>query len=107
MRRFLTVVGLLLVLFAVAIYVVAFRPLRDAHPADYMAHGTLAIQGARIYTSPDAAPIEDGTIVVQDGKIVAVGTDVAVPAGAQIVPCDHCVVMAGFWNAHVHFTERK
>jgi imidazolonepropionase-like amidohydrolase len=107
MRRFLTVVGLLVVLFAGALYVVGFRPLRDGHPADYMARGTLAIQGAKIYTSPDAAPIENGTVVIQDGRISAVGADVAVPAGAQVVPCDHCVVMAGFWNAHVHFTERK
>ena len=22
-------------------------------------------------------------------------------------PCDHCIVTAGFWNAHVHFTEDK
>jgi len=107
MRRFLLVVGLLVMLFAGALYVVGFRPLRDGHPADYMARGTLAIPGAKIYTSPDAAPIENGTVVIQDGRISAVGADVAVPAGAQVVPCDHCVVMAGFWNAHVHFTERK
>ena len=86
---------------------VAFRPLRDPHPAAYLAHGTIAIQNAKIYTSPDAAPIERGTVVVTDGKIVAVGTDVPVPAGAQMIACDHCVVTAGFWNVHVHFTERK
>ena len=34
-------------------------------------------------------------------------TQVAVPADATIVPCDHCVVTAGFWNTHVHFTEPK
>jgi imidazolonepropionase-like amidohydrolase len=25
----------------------------------------------------------------------------------KIIPCDHCVVTAGFWNTHVHFTEPK
>jgi len=92
---------------AAAIYVVAFRPLRDPHPAAYLAHGTIAIQNAKIYISPDAAPIEHGTVVVTDGKIAAVGADAVVPAGARIIPCDHCVVAAGFWNVHVHFTERK
>lgn len=107
LRRLAVTLGISLILSAVAVYVVAFRPLRNPHPPDYMAKGTLAIQNAKIYTSPDNPPIEGGTIVIQDGRIVAVGTDVAVPAGAQIIPCDRCVVTAGFWNAHVHFTERK
>ena len=72
-----------------------------------MAKGTLAIENAKIYVSPDAPPIESGTIVIQDGRITAVGADIPIPSGAQIIPCDHCVVTAGFWNAHVHFTEAK
>jgi imidazolonepropionase-like amidohydrolase len=90
-----------------AIYLVAFRPIRNPHPSPYMAHGTLAIQNAKIYTSPDAPPIEGGAVLIQDGRIAAVGADIAVPSNAQIIPCDHCVVTAGFWNAHIHFTERK
>ncbi len=107
MRRFGIAVGSLLLLILAALYVVGFRPLRDPHPPDYMAKGTLAIQNAKIYTSPDTPPIESGTIVVQDGRITAVGADIPIPSGAQIIPCDHCVVTAGFWNAHVHFTEGK
>ncbi len=110
-RRFVPVLRylllILIVLVAGAIYAVVFRPLRDPHPAAYMAHGTLAIENAKIYTSPDAPPIERGTVVVRDGKIAAVGTDVTVPADALILPCDGCVVTAGFWNAHIHFTEPK
>ena len=107
MRRFGIAIGILMLLIVAALYVVGFRPLRDPHPPDYMAKGTLAIQNAKIYTSPDAPPIERGSIVIQDGRIVDVGADVVAPQGAQILPCDHCVVTAGFWNAHVHFTEDK
>ena len=106
-RRLTLVLGTLLLLFAVAVYVVAFRPLRDPHLPDYVSKGTLAIENAKIYVSPDAPPIERGTIVIQDGRIAAVGADIPVPSGARIIPCDHCVVTAGFWNAHVHFTEGK
>jgi imidazolonepropionase-like amidohydrolase len=106
-RRLAVVLGILLLLVVGALYIVGFWPLRDPHPAEYMAKGTLAIQNAKIYVSPDAPPIESGTIVIQDGKIVAVGAGIPLPSGAQIVPCDHCVVTAGFWNAHVHFTEGK
>jgi imidazolonepropionase-like amidohydrolase len=107
MRRFAIVAGMLLLLIAVALYIVGFWPLRNPHPPEYLAKGSLAIQKAKIYTSPDAPPIESGTIVVQDGRITAVGADISIPSGAQIIPCDQCVVTAGYWNAHVHFTESK
>ena len=46
--------------------------------------GTFAIRNARIVTvsGPD---IENGTLVIRDGKIEAVGTNVSVPAGAQTI----------------------
>ncbi len=88
-------------------YFLFFWPLRDPHPAVPAVHGTLAVREARIYISPDAPPIDRGTVVVRDGAIAAVGPDVPVPSDAQVLPCDHCVVTAGFWNAHIHFTEPK
>jgi imidazolonepropionase-like amidohydrolase len=46
--------------------------------------GTFAIRNARIVTvsGPD---IENGTVVIRDGKIEAVGTNVSVPPGAQTI----------------------
>ena len=44
----------------------------------------LAIRGARIVTVSGPV-IESGTVVVHRGRIVAVGADVAVPAGASVV----------------------
>ena len=43
-----------------------------------------------------AGTIERGTVVVRDGRIVAVGADVAVPAGAQIVDASGGVSRPGF-----------
>jgi imidazolonepropionase-like amidohydrolase len=67
----------------------------------------MAIQHARIYISPSDPPIDDGTVLVSDGLIAAVGKQLEIPRDATILPCNHCVVSAGFWNAHVHFTEPK
>lgn len=46
--------------------------------------GTYAIRNARIVTV-SGADIENGTIVIRDGKIEAVGANVSVPAGAQTI----------------------
>jgi imidazolonepropionase-like amidohydrolase len=67
----------------------------------------LAIRNAQLYPSPDAPPVERGTVLVQDGRIVAIGEAVPIPPDAQVIPGEGRVVTAGFWNAHVHFTEAK
>ena len=97
----------MVVVAAIAFTILLVWPRRVAHPPIQLSHGTLAIEHARIYTSPTEQPIPDGTILIVDGRIAAVGPDVSVPAAATILPCNHCVVAAGFWNAHVHFTESK
>ena len=100
-------VGAVVILLGMAIYLLGFYPLRDRHPAPEPARGVMAITGAKVYVSPDAPAMARATVVVRDGKIAAVGEGVAVPAGAEVIACDGCVVTAGFWNAHVHFTEAK
>src|SRR3954451_11978127 len=109
MRRWtFRVLTLFVVLIAVAfagIWLIQIYPRHGSHPPLELAKGTLAIEHARIYVSPTVPPIDDGTVLVRDGVIAAVGRGVQVPADATILPCDHCVVTAGFWNAHVHFTE--
>lgn len=67
----------------------------------------IAIRGAKILPSPDAPPIERGTIVVRDGRISEVRPDASIPPSARIIPGEGRVVTAGFWNVHVHFTENK
>ena len=105
-RAFSFLVILILVATA-AIWVIEFYPRYGSHPPLRLAQGVLAIEHARIYASPNDPPIDDGTILVRDGVIIDAGAQVTVPANATIVPCDHCVVTAGFWNMHVHFTEPK
>ncbi|HMG86804.1 MAG TPA: amidohydrolase family protein [Terracidiphilus sp.] len=111
MRRWLFLLfSAVLIVFVVAcaaIWLIEFYPRHGSHPPLQLARGTLAIEHAKIYVSPTAPPIDDGTVLVRDGLIAAVGSQVAVPADATIIPCDHCVVTAGFWNTHVHFTEPK
>ncbi|HET9140643.1 amidohydrolase [Actinophytocola sp.] len=57
------------------------------------------------YVVPVAgSPIEDGTVLVADGRIVAVGraVDVEVPDDAEIVDVSGCWLLPGFVEAHGH-----
>ncbi len=54
-----------------------------------------ALTGARIVVSPGKA-IERGTLILRDGRVVAVGADVAVPKGARVWQLDGRTVYAGF-----------
>lgn len=64
----------------------------------------LALVGAKIYPSPTERPIENGTILIHDGHILAVGprATVKIPRHAEVIDCKDLVVTAGFWNSHVH-----
>jgi len=65
-----------------------------------------AFVGGRVQTAPETEAIADGAVLVEDGRITAVGprAQVQVPAGASVIDCTGATVMAAFWNSHVHFT---
>jgi len=68
----------------------------------------LALIGAKIYPSPTEPPIENGSILVHGGQILAIGPAraIKIPRGATIIDCKGLIVTAGFWNSHVHIFTR-
>jgi imidazolonepropionase-like amidohydrolase len=92
---------------ALAFYALAVYPLHNPHPPLQLPTTTLAIRDARVYLSPDEPPQDHANILIRNGRIAAVGHTINIPADAQLIPCNACTVTAGFWNVHVHFTERK
>ncbi|MDA7978397.1 MAG: amidohydrolase family protein [Pirellulales bacterium] len=63
------------------------------------AQETVAVKGGRIITMA-GEPIENGVVVIVDGKITAVGADVSIPVEASVVDATGRVVMPGFVEAH-------
>jgi imidazolonepropionase-like amidohydrolase len=61
------------------------------------ASGVYAIKGAKIFTLA-GPPIENGVVVIRDGKIAEVGADVAVPDGAQVVDASGLQVYPGMFD---------
>ncbi len=63
------------------------------------AAGPLAIQGAKIITNSGQI-LEEGTVLIRDGKIAALGSHVDVPGEAKVINAAGKVVMPGFVDAH-------
>ena len=66
-----------------------------------MPGGAVAIVGGRVVPITGAV-IEGGTVLIQDGKITAVGGSVAVPDGVTVVDAAGSWVLPGFIDAHAH-----
>lgn len=76
----------------------AFLACGPCHASD------LALVGAKIYPSPTELPIENGSILIHQGHILAVGTssEIKIPRSTEILDCKGLAITAGFWNSHVH-----
>ena len=59
---------------------------------------TIAIVGGKVYPV-SGPPIEGGTVVIVNGKIVAVGSNVPIPAGALRIDATGKIVTPGFVNS--------
>ncbi len=61
-----------------------------------IAQRTLAIVGATIETASDKGTLKDATLLINDGKIEAIGNDVKIPVSAQIVDATGKTITPGF-----------
>jgi imidazolonepropionase-like amidohydrolase len=94
-------------IFSLAVLILFFRIARlQTTAADTP---SLALTGAKIYTSPTAALLVNRVILIRGDKIVSVApaSSLAVPKDTKTLDCTGSVVVAGFQNSHVHFTEDK
>ena len=61
----------------------------------------LAIKNARIYPV-DRPVIENGSILIDNGKIAYVGASIEIPDGAEVIDAGGRTVYPGFIDAHCH-----
>ncbi len=64
--------------------------------------GVVAIVGGTLLTASPQGTIEKGTLLIEHGKITALGADVKAPAGAQVIDAAGRYVMPGIIDAHSH-----
>ena len=75
------------------------------HSASAQTDQAILVRGATIHTAA-GAPIPNGALLVRDGKIAAVGSNVTAPAGARIIEAAGKVVIPGMIDNHSHIGAR-
>jgi imidazolonepropionase-like amidohydrolase len=61
----------------------------------------IAIKNGTVWTITNGK-IEKGTVLVNRGKIAAVGANIEIPAGTQVIDASGKIVMPGLIDAHCH-----
>jgi imidazolonepropionase-like amidohydrolase len=59
---------------------------------------TIAIVGGKVHTVGPQGTIDNGTVLIVDGRIAAVGDDVAIPAGAETLDATGKVITPGLFT---------
>jgi imidazolonepropionase-like amidohydrolase len=63
------------------------------------------VKAARLYDGKSDQVVSPGVVVVQDGKIVAAGTKVQEPAGAEVIDLGNATLLPGLMDAHTHMSN--
>ena len=63
----------------------------------------IAITHGKLLTVTNGT-IEDGTLLIDNGKITAIGTDISIPEGAEVINASEKWVTPGLIDAHTHIS---
>ena len=74
---------------------------QQANPASK----TVVLKAARLFDGKSNTLVTPGLVVVTDGKIIAVGSGAAIPAGAEVIDLGDATLLPGFVDAHTHLTS--
>jgi imidazolonepropionase-like amidohydrolase len=65
----------------------------------------IALKAAHLFDSVSGKLIDNGVVIVAGTKIQAVGGEVKIPDGAQVIDLGDATLLPGFIDAHVHLSH--
>src|SRR5881296_152227 len=68
------------------------------------ADNVIALKAARLFDGKSKSLVPNGVVIVRDDKVVDAGSNLAVPADAQVIDLGDATLAPGFMDAHTHLT---
>jgi len=66
---------------------------------------TTVLKAAHLFDGKGDHVVSPGVVVITGGKIVAVGPNAAIPAGAEVIDLGDATLLPGFMDAHTHLSD--
>jgi imidazolonepropionase-like amidohydrolase len=89
---------------AILVLVAAAALLPAAIRAQQPGTKTYVLKAARMFDGKSNTIAKPGIVIVSNGKIVAVGENAVIPAGAEVIDLGDATLLPGFIDAHTHLT---
>ncbi len=64
----------------------------------------ILVRAARLFDGASDKPVTPGVLLIDEGKIVAVGPGIAAPMGTPVIDLGDATLMPGFIDAHTHLS---
>lgn len=92
--------------FSAAALLAAALVASTAAPADDVATPqVIVLKAAHIFDAVSGKLADHGVVVVQGDKILAVGADAPIPAGAKVIDLGDATLIPGMIDSHVHLSD--
>ena len=66
---------------------------------------TTVLKAAHLFDGKSDHVVSPGLVVITGSKIVAVGANAAIPAGAEVIDLGDATLLPGFMDAHTHLSD--
>jgi imidazolonepropionase-like amidohydrolase len=64
----------------------------------------IAVKAERLFDGKSKMLLQNGVVLVEGDKIIDVGSNLVIPAGAQVIDLGDATLAPGFMDAHTHLT---
>ncbi|HEY2568698.1 MAG TPA: amidohydrolase family protein [Candidatus Udaeobacter sp.] len=64
----------------------------------------IAVKAERLFDGKSKTLLQNGVVLVEGDKIIDVGSNLVIPAGAQVIDLGDATLAPGFMDAHTHLT---